>query len=170
MNIADDNTERADAYKILADLYSKAPGQEQLEGIREDLELKSQEDAREIHDDFKNVFHYPGGKLPPVESVFLFQSGSGSVTPVTELYAAAGLIIGEQFIMVPDHVSLEFLFMSYLVTTRNLDLQNKFLQEHLVNWVPFYCEAVKKEAKTLFYREIAGMTSDFIESEYDSFE
>ncbi len=170
MNIADDNTERADAYKILADLYSSAPGEEQLEGIREDLELKSREYAAEIHSDFNEVFSLRGGKLPPVESIFLSNAGTFSISPVTDLYAAAGLTIDDQFETVPDHVSLEFLFMSYLVRTRNIDLQNKFLQEHLVNWVPSYCEAVKKQARTLFYREIAGMTCDFIETEYDNFD
>lgn len=170
MNMIDDNTERADAYKILADLFSKPPDREHLQAIKEDLELKSAEDEEEIRSDFHSVLIYPGGKLPPVASLFLSRTGSNSVLPIMELYAEAGLTIGDEFLTLPDHLSLEFLFMSYLVSTKKLDLQNRFLEFHLMNWVPSYCEEVKKEAKTFFYKEIAGITFDFLESEYENFE
>lgn len=170
MNIADDNQERSDAYKILADLFSKPPENEHLAAIKEDLELKSSETVDEIRSDFQSILLYPGGKLPPVASVFSLWPKENSVMPVTDLYAQAGLAIGEDFVTVPDHISLEFLFMSYLVNTKNLDLQNRFIGEHLMSWVPPYCEALKKEAGTLFYKEIAGITFDFLESEYENFE
>ena len=85
---------------------------------------------------------------------------------VTGAYYGAGLTFEEEYELVPDHISLEFLFMSYLIDINNRELQGKFLEEHIANWVPYFCDEVSKQAKTLFYREIAGITKDFIELEY----
>ena len=38
-----------------------------------------------------------------------------------------------------------------------------------MNWVPYYCEEVTKQARTLFYREIAEIVKDFLISEYDEY-
>jgi len=40
--------------------------------------------------------------------------------------------------------------MSYLIETNKYDLQKKFLEEHLMNWVPDYCDELAKEAKPFF--------------------
>lgn len=170
MNVTDENSERSEAYRILADLYSEPPEEETLSAIKQDLELKSAESADEIRTDFNSLFAYPGGKIPPLESLFLTRTGTPSVSSVADFYAGADLTIEEEFEMMPDHVSLEFLFMSYLIDINNIELQNKFLEEHLMNWVPYYCEEVKREAQTLFYKEIAGTTADFLDSEQDNFE
>jgi len=170
MVFSDEDGERAEAYRILADLYSEPPQEEQLDAIKGDLELNSTESADEIRADFQSLFVYPGGRIPPLESLFLSRASIPPVTPVTEFYSGADLTIEEEFEMMPDHISLEFLFMSYLIDIKNIDLQSKFLEEHLMNWVPYYCEEVKREAQTLFYKEIAGTTADFLASEQDNFE
>jgi TorA maturation chaperone TorD len=170
MNLGDDSDERSEAYRILADLYSKPPEEERLDEIKGDLELKSAEDAEAIRTDFHALFVYPGGGLPPLESLFLARTGTPQGPPVSDFYAEADLEIEDESGLLPDHVSLEFLFMSYLIDIRNIDLQGRFLEQHLMNWVPYYCEEVKGEAKTLFYREIAGITVDFLDSEYENFD
>ena len=88
---------------------------------------------------------------------------------MTDFYAGAELAIEDESGLPPDHISLEFLFMSYLIDIGRIDLQGSFLEEHLMNWAPYYCEEVKGEAKTLFYREVAGITVDFLDSEYENF-
>ena len=170
MVFSDGDSERSEAYRILADLYSEPPQEEQLDAIKDDLELNSKESVDEIGTDFYSLFVYPGGKVPPLESLFLSRANIPPVSPVTGFYAGADLTIEEEFETMPDHISLEFLFMSYLIDIKNIDLQSKFLEEHLMNWVPYYCEEVKREAQTLFYKEIAGVTVDFLDSEHDGFE
>ena len=81
------------------------------------------------------------------------------------MYAKAGLTIEKEFELIPDHLYLELLFMSYLIETSKYELQKLFLREHLLNWVPYYCDELLKEAKTVFYREVAAITRDFLISE-----
>jgi TorA maturation chaperone TorD len=170
MNLGGERDERSEAYRILADLYSKPPEGERLSEIKEDLELKSAEDADAIRTDFNFLFVYPGGRVPPLESLFLARAGTPTGSPAADFYAEADLAIEDESGLLPDHISLEFLFMSYLIDIGNIDLQGRFLEQHLMNWVPYYCGEVKGEAKTLFYKEIAGITADFLGSEYENFE
>ncbi|PKL52469.1 MAG: hypothetical protein CVV37_01115 [Nitrospira bacterium HGW-Nitrospira-1] len=159
------NIEQAEAYRILADFFLKAPEEDMLRTIKEDFELESEETAEEIRRDFDRLFSYPEGKLPPIESFFLTLENTSSADEVSVFYAGAGLAIDEEFELIPDHLYLEFLFMSYLIETNKYDLQKKFLEEHLMNWVPYYCDELAKQAKTVFYREIAEITYDFLASE-----
>jgi len=159
------NVERVEAYRLLADFFLKAPEEEMLRAIREDFDLESDETAEEIRRDFDRLFPYPEGKLPPIESFFLTLENTSSADEVAELYAKAGLTIEEEFELIPDHLYLELLFMSYLIETNKYDLQKIFLTEHLLNWVPYYCDELLKEAKTVFYREVAEITRDFLTSE-----
>lgn len=166
MVLDDDDTERAEAYRILANLFLKPPESDHLKTLKEDLELESTEDSYEILRDFEDLFPYPGGRLPPLES--LHAEGREAVADVvSDFYAAAGLTIDEEFEAAPDHLSLELLFMSYLIGIKRLDLQKNFLEEHIMNWVPYYCEEVISRAKTSFYKEIAGITINFLDNEFE---
>jgi TorA maturation chaperone TorD len=159
------NIERAEAYRFLADFFLKAPEEDMLRTIKEDFDLESDESAEEIRKDFDRLFSYPEGKLPPIESFFLTLENTSSAEEVAGSYARAGLTIEEEFELIPDHIYLELLFMSYLIETNKYDLQRVFLSEHLLNWVPDYCDELIKEAKTVFYREVAEITRDFLTSE-----
>lgn len=159
------NIERAEAYRLLADFFLKAPEEDMLRAVKEDFDLESEETAEEINTDFDRLFSYPEGKLPPIESFFLTLESNSSSEEVAEMYAKAGLTIEEEFALIPDHLYLELLFMSYLIETNKYELQEMFLGEHLLNWVPDYCDELLKEAKTVFYREIAEITRDFLISE-----
>jgi TorA maturation chaperone TorD len=170
MLLDDSGNDRAEAYRVLADLFSRPPDSEELEALKEDLELESKETADEIGDAFDSLFALPGGKLPPMESLFLGTEGLNTVNQVTSFYADAGLTIDDEFMASPDHLSLEFLFMSYLIDSKKPDLQQKFLETHIMNWVPDYCEEVMRQAEAAFYREIADATRNFINNEYDNFE
>ena len=156
------NLERAEAYRILADFFLNAPDENMLRSLKDDFELESDETADEIQRDFDLLFTYPEGKLPPIESFFLTLENTATAEEVSAYYASAGLVIEEEFELIPDHLYLELLFMSYLIETNRYDLQKKFLEEHLMNWVPYYCDELIRQAKTSFYREIAEITRDFL--------
>ena len=159
------NLERAEAYKILADFFLSAPDEDMLRTIKEEFELETEETAEEIRKDFDRLFDYPEGKHPPIESFFLTLENTQTADEVAGFYARAGLTIDEQFNLIPDHLHLELLFMSYLIETNRYDLQKIFLEEHLMNWVPHYCDELIKMAQTSFYREIAEITRDFLMAE-----
>lgn len=166
--LTEDNSERAEAYRVLADIFSEPPDNDFLEAIKEDFELESKEAEDEIRGDFDSLFVSPGGKLPPLESLHDIREKTPT-SPVSEFYEKAGLTIDEEFEYIPDHISLEFLFMSYLIETNRIDLQENFLEGHIMNWVPYYCDEVIKQAGTVFYKEIAEITKDFVTNEYENF-
>jgi len=45
------------------------------------------------------------------------------------------------------------------------NIQKKFIEEHLVPWIPVFCEKVIQRAELPFYKEIAALTRKFIEFE-----
>lgn len=165
MSLLENDNGRAESYRILADLFSKPPDAEKLFTIKEDFGLEAKESEDEVRADFNYLFLFPGGKVPPLES--LFSEARNIAESVEVFYYRSGLTFEEEYELVPDHVSLEFLFMSYLIDSKNNELQEKFLEEHLANWVPYYCEEVIRQARTIFYREIAEIARDFVESEYE---
>jgi len=167
--IFDNNeSERAEAYQILSQFFLGPPDEEALDAIRQDFSLDSRETLDEITEDYEAVLASPQGRLQPIES--LFSPTVGTVQEkVEDFYTGAGLTIDDSYAVVPDHLSLELLFMSYLIENRKGELEKKFLEQHLMNWVPYYCDEVMKEAKTLFYREIAEIVKDFLTAEYDEY-
>ncbi len=164
-----EDADRAEAYRTLADIFSEPPAGDSLAAIREDFELESKEGEEEIRKDFLSLLVYPAGKVPPLESLFS-ASGNAAVNEVTRLYLDAGLTFDEDIQLMPDHISLEFLFMSYLIETGRSELQRKFFEGHILQWVPDYCEELKKAAKTLFYREIAEVVENFVSGEHEEME
>jgi TorA maturation chaperone TorD len=48
---------------------------------------------------------------------------------------------------------------------RFLDVQKKFIEEHLIRWIPYFCEKVIKETELPFYRTFAELTRRFINFE-----
>ncbi|MDA8431399.1 MAG: molecular chaperone TorD family protein [Nitrospiraceae bacterium] len=165
MALLEDDNERAESYRILAGFFAEPPDADRLRTIKEDFALEAKEPEEEVRGDFDALFAFPGGKVPPRET--LYAEGGDDAESAEAFYYRSGLTFDEEYELMPDHITLEFLFMSYLIDSNNHELQEKFLEEHLANWVPYYCEEVIRQARTVFYREIAGITRDFIGSEYD---
>ncbi len=46
---------------------------------------------------------------------------------------------------------------------RCLEFEKRFVDEHLSQWVPIFCNKVKEETRTAFYREMAELTRQFID-------
>ncbi len=74
----------------------------------------------------------------------------------------------------PDHLALELSFMRYLCkkeaearssnqAVRNwLEEQNEFLHKHLVQWLPIFCESIRKSCESRFYSGVADLTEGWI--------
>jgi TorA maturation chaperone TorD len=46
-----------------------------------------------------------------------------------------------------------------------LENEKKFIEEHLAEWIPDFCDKVINEAELPFYQVMAGLTKKFIEFE-----
>jgi TorA maturation chaperone TorD len=162
------NIEHAEAYRVLGQFFLSPPDEDALEAIRQDFGLDFQESPEELTEEFNRLFPYPHGMLLPLESLFTPADAIGR-QDVERMYAGANLAIDGSYGVTPDHLTVEFLFMSYLIEKGDTEREKKFLEQHLMNWVPYYCDEVIKQTKTLFYRQIAAMVKDFLEAEYEEY-
>ncbi|MCJ7567034.1 MAG: molecular chaperone TorD family protein [Anaerolineales bacterium] len=95
---------------------------------------------------------------------------------VVQLYRQEGLDRAADYREPEDHIALELEFMAYLSqktidalqdgegeeVVRFLEKQKLFLEEHLMNWVPAFCEDMEQIAQTDFYTATAKITKGFL--------
>ena len=128
---------------------------------------------------FKPVLHAS-------ESIFLGRSHEEGtdVQRVDHIFRQEGLALSPQFKDLPDHISVDFEFMSYLCSkeieaddslgaTASLACrlrQQSFLDNHIINWVPAFAEQLERVAQIEFYRELANFTRQFVRWDHDRFE
>jgi TorA maturation chaperone TorD len=46
-------------------------------------------------------------------------------------------------------------------------VEKRFIEEHLIRWIPSFCEKVIQETELPFYRSFADLTKSFIEFEME---
>lgn len=143
----------------------------------------------ELECEFARLFLGPGPHISPHQSVYsLNGTGKGLLwgeitSEVKKFIEYCGLNFSQDFRGIPDHLSIELGFMGRLID-KELELRSKndhenvvhclkvekhFLQKHLLNWVPKFCEDVIAKAELSFYKEISKFLKDFINSENDFF-
>lgn len=136
------------------------------------------DDAYEVllREEYQRLFIGPGHlPAPPWESVYRTKEkllfGDPEWT-VRQFYHTFGLEVN--MAEPADHLALELSFMARLCmpTRKNLrtisDLlakQQKFLEDHLTQWVPDWANDVHSNAQTQFWRGLAGMTQGWIEND-----
>ncbi len=172
----DEKIERTVLYKLFANLFLSKPTQEIMALIKDMFQIKSDETQDMIEMDFSRIFIGPWNHLPPYESLYekYIPGESGGFSPkVTDglwsFYMSLGLIMDYRANLMPDHISSELLFMSYLAENDFMEHQKRFLEEHLFRWVPGYCEAICEHATTTFYKDVANLLKEFILSECEQF-
>lgn len=151
------------------------------------------EDLRELNSDLKaefaRLFLGPNRLLaPPFESVYLSprrRMMGDETMNVREKYKKMGMEILENENIPDDHIGLELEFMYYLCykaleyckdnanskyIIENIKMQNQFISEHLIKWVPSFCKDIKENTNLLFFEEIANFTELFINEEKNTIE
>uniref|UniRef100_A0A7C4AK11 Uncharacterized protein n=1 Tax=Thermodesulfovibrio aggregans TaxID=86166 RepID=A0A7C4AK11_9BACT len=151
----DDKQERAEAYRLFAYLFMNIPDIELVEEFERFAGIQIKDTYEEICEDF--IYLFTEGNLPNCES-FYRQSD------VQHFYWTAGVAIEEEFDLPPDHISMELLFMSYLIEQNLRNLEIDFLSR-LCEWIPLFCEELYETANTDFYKEVATFVKDFVLSD-----
>ncbi len=108
----------------------------------------------------------------PYESVFLDPSGllcSDVSSEVYRFYRRAGFEpdLASARVRCGDHLGVEMAFMAELVDRGDLELQVKFLEEHLARWGPLAGLAISSTASTTFYKLLGVAIAHFILSDYE---
>ena len=156
-----------------------------------DFERASAEALREdLGIEFTRLFMGPGEHISPHESIFVEVDGEagglyGAITvKVKKFIETTGLEYDDSFTGLPDHVSAELEFMCKLGEFEAekwsngddegarycLSVQKMFAEEHLLRWIPQFCEQVIARAELPFYREMARITNEFVDFDYESIE
>ena len=109
--------------------------------------------------------------------------GKSSVE-VRRKYAAAGVCTPAEYHEPLDYIGLELDFMRLLSENEAaswrkeerdkaldyLNMERDFLGEHIIRWVPGFCDKVIYMAESDFYRGIARITKGFITDDYEKVE
>jgi len=110
---------------------------------------------------------------PPWESVYaspkrlLMQS---AYDRVQDCYREIGLAVSG-FDIMPDHIGAELNFLAILYgkiiqggkkEPHFRALANKFMDEHLLRWIPQFTQDMASAAHSVFYKELAQTTNKFI--------
>jgi len=141
--------------------------------------------ADELAEEFTRLFLGPGRHISAHESIFAEVDGdSGSLwgattVDVKKFIEATGLAYDPEYTGIPDHVSVEFEFMQRMSAWEAeqwrqkhrgraeycADVQRRFLDRHLLRWLPQFMDAVIIEATVPFYRAMAELSKNFVQLE-----
>ena len=157
--------------------------------VKREFLLKPEKELLEVLAvEYTRLFLGPGKHISPHESVH-HQRDDGqwgklwgkSTAEVKKFIESTGLDYIEDFKGLPDHISVEFEFMQQLALREEQawmesdadgaaacrNVEKKFIEEHLIRWIPNFCEKVIQDAQMPFYRSFAELTINFIEYEME---
>ncbi len=172
MVLEDYHSELAQAYRLLALLYLEGPTQDLLTEMEQYLEIDITDSLSDIKEDFTRLLWGPVAPLQPYESLYVYDPKEGpglwgrTSQAVASAYASAGLALQEEMNFPPDHIAIEFIFVSYLIENQMVDELIDFFENHIMKWVPRFCEQLEAEASTGFFKDIARVTREIIEADY----
>ncbi|HQA03321.1 MAG TPA: molecular chaperone TorD family protein [Thermodesulfovibrio thiophilus] len=159
--------ERAEIYRLFAYLLMNIPDIEHIEEFEDYAQVEVRDTYEEISNDFIALFI--DNNLPNYEAYYKGELYKDipinlHLNDVQHFYWAAGVAIDEEFDLPPDHISMELLFMSYLINQNLKELQIDFLRR-ICEWIPLFCDALYAKAETDFYKEVAYSLKEFVLSE-----
>jgi anaerobic sulfite reductase subunit A len=171
MDFDDKSGEVSETYKLLAVLFMKEPDLGTVEHFQDVFQIELQESLYDITDDYVQLFQGHEGNLTPYESAYVQMADSPVMSEdvresVYHAYLREGLVL-DDINIIPDHISAELFFISYLVEAGRKDSLRDFLQRHALQWIPQFCDDLYESAGTVFYRELAAVTKDYILNEYE---
>jgi len=137
---------------------------------------KDEAGLQALRADFTNLFHL---SAQPYEAALLDESGhlnARATDRVTDFFRACGYRPAHRpGVMGMDHLSAELEFLAHLAERERdawregdeakareaLGLAARFLDEHLLRWMPVFTAAAEEEAETELYRALARWTREF---------
>jgi len=120
---------------------------------------------------------------PPYGSVYLDDAKTvmgDSTARVATFYHSCGLQLADDFHELPDHLTVELEFMSFLAfkqreveisgnsaeVARIVSLQQEFLTSFLMPWLEPFTSSIINDGEAPFYQAIARCTAAFISADF----
>jgi TorA maturation chaperone TorD len=134
--------------------------------------------------EYARLFLGPSEHISPHESVHNQASGGdwGSLwgqetVKIKQFIESAGLEYTPDYTGIPDHISVELEFLQKVSMREatawtegdtegalyGLKMEKMFIQDHMLKWVPLFCDKIIAKANLPFYREMAKITKCFLE-------
>jgi TorA maturation chaperone TorD len=155
-------------------------------------EIFSQKDQDELLEDlaveYARLFLGPDKHISPHESIHHQRDDGdwgghwgGSTVDVKKFIETAGLEYKEEYSGMPDHISVELDFMKEAAgrEARAIEekdwegalycqkMEKKFICDHLIKWIPAFCDKIISQAEISFYGDLADVTKNFITLELE---
>jgi len=160
-------------------------------GLRYDL--FSQKAQHELLEDlaveYARLFLGPDKHISPHEAVH-HQRDDGdwgvhwgaSTVDVKKFIETTGLEYKQEYSGMPDHISAELDFMKEAAGREAQALEEKdwegalycqkmekkFIYDHLIKWIPAFCDKIISQAEISFYGDLADVTKSFITLEFEA--
>lgn len=126
-----------------------------------------------LTDEYTRLFLGPGSSpVLPYESMYMDGKMMGpSLLRLKKDYRKAGIAKSKDYPEPEDHIAFELKFMQHLCEEalengwskgKCWALQKEFMDEHLMKWVPDFCDDLYKSEQSDFYKGIAKITRGFI--------
>lgn len=159
----DVNENLTEGFRLLNEFMEKSKGRE-VDALHEDL-------VREYTRLFIGPFKLP---VQPYEAWWVSGHLLGEpLVKVKAFYRKAGVAKSSEYKEPEDHIAFELKVMHHLceeglaADTRErlkecVTLQREFLDDHLLKWVPAFCDALYTYERSDFYKGIAKLTKGFI--------
>ncbi len=143
-----------------------------------DLEIVTER----LRQEYTRIFVGPGSHVSLYASVHHPDEGQlwgESTVRVKRFIEATGLSFNDNWDSIPDHIAIELELMQKLCEREAeawalsnssdarlaLKIEKQFLREHLVKWIPCFCEKALAVEPNPFYRQMCGLTKTFVCSE-----
>jgi TorA maturation chaperone TorD len=132
------------------------------------------------------LFVGPGKHIPPIAAFHLDQERSTLCGPSTEWVRAfverMGFEYRPEHAELPDHLAVELEFMQHIAdqqaralrdgdveeARRLWEAQRTFVTDHMVRWLPIFCDEVVANATHAFYAQMAKLLRGFIAAESEA--
>ncbi|MBI5098450.1 MAG: molecular chaperone TorD family protein [Nitrospirae bacterium] len=141
-----------------------------LKDAIDEIDITSEQELDDLLWEYTRLFIGPY-KLPcpPWESVYTSPKKlmmQNAYDEVLDFYVKSGLTVNNPDIM-PDHIGAELNFLAVLLQRINddpekrshcLDTANRFLNTHVITWIPKFTRDMEDAADSSLYKELAKVT------------
>jgi TorA maturation chaperone TorD len=155
-------------------------------------EIFSQKDQDQLLEDlaveYTRLFLGPDKHISPHEAVHHQRDDGdwgvhwgGSTVDVKKFIETTGLEYKQEYSGMPDHISVELDFMkeaagreAQAIEEKDWEgalycqkMEKKFICDHLIKWIPTFCDKIISQAEISFYGDLADVTKDFNTLEFE---
>ena len=154
-------------------------------GIQYEIFSKKDQDQllEDLAVEYARLFLGPDKHISPHEAVHHQRDDGdwgahwgGSTVDVKKFIETTGLEYKQEYSGMPDHISVELDFMkeaagreAQAIEEKDWEgalycqkMEKKFICDHLIKWIPAFCDKIISQAEISFYGDLADVTKDFI--------